>query len=433
MWTGEHEEAAVVVETTYVPGHDLLLGTGDHWILMTDPGDEDVVSALWETLTTAPASASVVEQVLALLEKAFDGDPPGLALVDMSGGSSTAVSRGRGHVRVVGPSRILSLDGGADAAELAPVRRLVGGVVAASRAEVRPVTSRVAPPPASISTALPPPAEGLIDGIPDEILAAKGPEGPPPPRPRRVRATPAAEQPAAPYAASPAAVPGHDTDPRQDTGPLLDTTDPGQHLPRIEEGGHTTIRPSAPAPHAAGDVDDHDGSTVNRPAQPGVPPPQGGPVTVLAVHCPQGHPTTPARPACRVCHQPVAPQEPRWIPRPMLGGLRLPTGEVVPLDRGVVLGRKPAPVDGSHDWPHLVHLPRDHTFVSRMHLQIELAGWDVLARDLGSRGGTMLTPPGRPPQRLAAGEAYVLEPGSTLDLADVYEVRFEVGPAVVGR
>ena len=83
------------------------------------------------------------------------------------------------------------------------------------------------------------------------------------------------------------------------------------------------------------------------------------------------------------------------MPRPTLGGLRLPTGEVVPLDRGVVLGRKPAPLEDSTDWPHLVHLPSDHTFVSRMHLHIELDGWNVLARDLDSRGGTMLTMPGR--------------------------------------
>ena len=64
-----------------------------------------------------------------------------------------------------------------------------------------------------------------------------------------------------------------------------------------------------------------------------------------------------------------------------------------------------------------------------MHLHIELDGWQVLARDLDSRGGTMLTMPGRPAERMRAREAYVLEPGATLDLAEVYEVRFESGPA----
>ena len=42
----------------------------------------------------------------------------------------------------------------------------------------------------------------------------------------------------------------------------------------------------------------------------------------------------------------------------------------------------------------------------------------------------MLTMPGRAPEQMRAGEAYVLEPGASLDLAEVYEVRFEVGPVV---
>ena len=149
--------------------------------------------------------------------------------------------------------------------------------------------------------------------------------------------------------------------------------------------------------------------------------------TVLAVSCPLGHLTPPISPQCRVCHQRVAPQEPRRVDRPPLGGLRLPTGEVVPLDRGVILGRKPAPAEGSTDWPHLVHLPADHSFVSRRHLQIELDGWDVVARDLDSRGGTTIAPPGRDPERMRPGDAYVLEPGTVLDMAHVYSVRYESG------
>lgn len=116
--------------------------------------------------------------------------------------------------------------------------------------------------------------------------------------------------------------------------------------------------------------------------------------------------------------------------RPALGGLRLPTGEVVPLDRGVVLGRKPAPLEASGDWPHLVHLPSSHSYVSRLHLRIELEGWDVVARDLDSRGGTTIAFPGRDPVRMTPGDAYVLEPGTVLDLADVYAVRYETGPVV---
>ena len=40
---------------------------------------------------------------------------------------------------------------------------------------------------------------------------------------------------------------------------------------------------------------------------------------------------------------------------------------------------------GSTDWPHLVHLPPDHTFVSRMHLHIELAWFESVPVSPGRR------------------------------------------------
>lgn len=377
----------------------MLLGSGAHWVLVTDPGDEQVVQEIWDVLTmTAPSGTPVVERVMAIVEKHFDGDPPGLALVDFTSGASSTLSRGTGHVRLSGPTRVLSLDGGSDPDHLATTRRLVGGVVGADRVELQPISTRTAPAPVVQAVEAPPASAALIDGIPADILAAKGPDGPPP-RTRMLQ-------------------------PVDDTGALPDTSEPDPLMvERIEEGAHTTIRQPTEPHTAAEAVDDHDGSTTHRPAhltQSSVP-------TVLAVSCPLGHLTPPISPQCRVCHQRVAPQEPRRVERPSLGGLRLPTGEVVPLDRGVILGRKPAPAEGSTDWPHLVHLPKDHSFVSRRHLQIELDGWDVVARDLDSRGGTTIAPPGRDPQRMRPGDAYVLDPGTVLDMAHVYAVRFETG------
>ncbi len=397
----------MIVEARYTSGAGVLLGSGPHWVLLTDPSDEQVVQEIWDVLAmTAPSGSTVVERVLAVVEKAFDGDPPALAMVDFTSGASTTLSRGAGHVRLAGPGRVLSLDGGVDPDALTPSRRLVGGVVGADRVELKPLSARIAPPPGLEEPAPTPSSAAMIDGIPAAILAAKGPDGPPPRT--RVRR------------------------PVEDTGSLIDTSEPDPTLAhRIEEGTHTTIRP-APAPREAlrsetGSrvLDDHDGSTTSRPAHLA----HTTTPTVLAVSCPLGHLTPTIAPQCRVCHQRVAPQEPRRVDRPSLGGLRLPTGEVVPLDRGVILGRKPAPSPGSSDWPHLVHLPADHSFVSRRHLQIELDGWDVVARDLDSRGGTTLAVPGRDPQRMRPGDAYVLEPGTVLDLAQVYAVRFETGAA----
>jgi hypothetical protein len=387
----------LIVEARYATGTGVLLGSGAHWVLVTDPGDEQVVQEIWDVLAmTAPSGATVVERVTAIVEKAFAGDPPGLAVVDFTSGASTTLARGAGHVRLAGPTRVLSLAGGSDPVALAPTRRLVGGVVAADRVELTPVSARTAPVH-RVQESAPPAAPALIDGIPAAILAAKGPDGPPPRTRVRRRV--------------------------EDTGSLADTSEPDPlMMQRIEEGAHTTIRPAS-APHRAPEPDDHDGATTMRPAHLT----HSTAPTVLAVSCPLGHLTPPAAPQCRVCHQRVAPQEPRRVERPPLGGLRLPTGEVVPLDRGVILGRKPAPAEGSTDWPHLVHLPRDHSFVSRRHLQIELDGWDVVARDLESRGGTTIAGPGREPERMRPGDAYVLDPGTVLDMAHVYSVRFETG------
>lgn len=393
----------MIVDARYVGGAGVLLGSGAHWLLLSDPSDELVVQELWEALSmTAQSDSTVVERVMAIVDKAFDGDPPGLAVADFTAGASTTMSRGSGHVRLAGPGRVLSLDGGADPEDLVTPRRLVGGVVAAARVELMPLSGKVAPVARAREVEATPAASPLIDGIPDSILAAKGPDGPPPRTRLRRRVDELAE----------------------DTSALQDTSEPDPLASaRIEEGTHTTIRPTTPRLDDSPDADDHDGETTLRPAHLS----HGTASTVLAVSCPLGHLTPPIAPSCRVCHQRVAPQEPRRVQRPALGGLRLPTGEVVPLDRGVILGRKPAPTEGSTDWPHLVHLPSSHSFVSRRHLQIELDGWDVVARDLDSRGGTTITPPGREPQRMRPGDAYVLEPGTTLDLAEVYAVRFETG------
>jgi hypothetical protein len=169
---------------------------------------------------------------------------------------------------------------------------------------------------------------------------------------------------------------------------------------------------------------DHDGHTSIRSDHLEQPTHE----TVLAAMCPHGHPTPSYSPTCRVCQAPVPPQEPQRLPRPTLGRLALPTGEHISLDRAVVLGRTPVALPGSEPWPHLVTLPQDSTYLSRVHLHVELDGWLVIARDLGSRGGTTLRVPGRAPERIRANEPHVLEPGHRLDLADVYEIVFEVTP-----
>ena len=104
-------------------------------------------------------------------------------------------------------------------------------------------------------------------------------------------------------------------------------------------------------------------------------------------------------------------------------------GDAVAFDAAVhQAGEVDAGMVGKDALPHLVAVPQEARFVSRMHLQIELDGWLVICRDLGSRGGTTLTMPGRPPERLRPMEPHVLEPGCRVSLSDQYEVAYEVVP-----
>jgi hypothetical protein len=149
--------------------------------------------------------------------------------------------------------------------------------------------------------------------------------------------------------------------------------------------------------------------------------------SVLAVLCSTGHPTPPHSDRCRVCGSSIPPQEPFTMPRPPLGVLRLSTGDVVTLDRSVLLGRAPKLGDGLavHDRPHVVKVPSPERDVSRNHVEVILEGWHVLIRDLGTTNGTTVTLPGEGPIRLRANDQQVLEPGSRVSMADEVSFTFE--------
>lgn len=152
---------------------------------------------------------------------------------------------------------------------------------------------------------------------------------------------------------------------------------------------------------------------------------QPGP-TVHAIMCPAGHPNPAHAGLCRVCGNSVADQTPVTVPRPILGVLRLSTGDVINLDRGVVVGRSPATdrlVGGER--PHIVKFASPSQDISRTHIEISLDGWHVLVTDLKSTNGTMVTRPGQEPERLRPDEATLIEPGTVVSLADDASFTFE--------
>ncbi|GAB3441348.1 hypothetical protein GCM10027517_17240 [Phycicoccus ginsengisoli] len=154
-----------------------------------------------------------------------------------------------------------------------------------------------------------------------------------------------------------------------------------------------------------------------------------GPI-VLAVLCPAGHPSPPHAGTCRVCDRDIPPQQPFQTPRPPLGTIRLSSGDVVTLDRGVLLGRAPklnADLPAA-DRPHLVRVVSAENDISRNHVEVVLEGWHVLVRDLGSTNGTTITLPGQQPVRLRPSDSQVIEPGTVVGMADEVTFTYEVRP-----
>jgi hypothetical protein len=286
----------------------------------------------------------------------------------------------------------------------APARpRASGGVQTPPPAPTLRPTGAVPPAPVATST---PPAQSIPQPVPAPT-AAPSPQPPAPP----VAAQPTTVQPATPQPATP-----------QPTTPQPTTPQPTTPQP-------TTVQPpvAPPAPTAA-EVDDDAEATVDRSALLAAAQPESGPL-VLAVLCPAGHPSPPHAASCRTCGREIPPQQPFQTPRPPLGVLRLASGDVVSLDRGVLLGRSPKvnadlPVA---DRPHLVRVTSPENDISRNHVEVVLDGWHVLVRDLGSTNGTTVALPGQVPVRLRPGDQQVIEPGTIVTLADEVSVTFEVG------
>jgi hypothetical protein len=139
---------------------------------------------------------------------------------------------------------------------------------------------------------------------------------------------------------------------------------------------------------------------------------------VDGVLCARDHFNDPAARACRQCGIGLD-QPPRGFqrrPRPPLGVLVLDDGARVTLDTDYVLGREPTfdsdVIDGRAR-PLRINDPNGT--VSRLHLRISLAGWQVEVSDLGSANGSVLQSSGaeRP---LAPFEPTVIEPGTRIGI-----------------
>ncbi|WP_243231941.1 FHA domain-containing protein [Microbacterium sp. CIAB417] len=113
---------------------------------------------------------------------------------------------------------------------------------------------------------------------------------------------------------------------------------------------------------------------------------------------------------------------------PAVGGgrIRVSTGQVVALDRTVVIGRRPrAPRASGASLPHLIAVESPQQDISRSHLEIRPEGDTVVVIDLHTTNGSTLLRPGADPVRLHPGEQTLVLSGDVIDLGDGVTVAFE--------
>ncbi|MBN8205064.1 FHA domain-containing protein [Microbacterium esteraromaticum] len=108
------------------------------------------------------------------------------------------------------------------------------------------------------------------------------------------------------------------------------------------------------------------------------------------------------------------------------GTARLSTGQVVELDRTVIIGRRPRTTRASGEsMPHLVAVDSPQQDISRSHLEIRPEGDSVVVIDLRTTNGSTLIRPGTDPVRLHPGEPTLVLGGDVVDLGDGVTVAFE--------
>ncbi|MFT4158070.1 MAG: FHA domain-containing protein [Microbacterium sp.] len=109
-----------------------------------------------------------------------------------------------------------------------------------------------------------------------------------------------------------------------------------------------------------------------------------------------------------------------------VGLIRFSTGQVIDLDRTVIIGRRPSSTRASGDtMPHLVAVESPNQDISRNHLEVRPEAGAVVVIDLHTTNGSTLLRSGADPVRLHPGEQTLVLSGDVVDLGDGVTVAFE--------
>ncbi|MDR1712481.1 MAG: FHA domain-containing protein [Propionibacteriaceae bacterium] len=447
-------------DLVYQPGPHTLVCVPKAAVLVDLPADHELVGQIFDSLRQRVD----IDEVLDILVSQGLRKVSRCAVAQWGPEQTRVVTRG--SFRGVAPTAIVAgskifndqvlgqnsvrLDGGEDPAE-GPWLPIVSGVVHATAVRPRPATPPAPPTPDPEEEPAAPSGPPEESGpLPQRAIKETAAEQPPPPNPPQSEPTPQPQPepepdpepspPAPPPPApepepEPAPVPAPEnvladvplpeatpipTPPAAQGRSLIETVPWAEDMPKLAP---TPDPPPEPSPIVSGEHPvelSQDRRLITETPS--------APVTlVAAVHCPAGHLSPPYQDTCRVCGQPIPPQEPFESPRPPLGALLFANGDRVPLDRPVIMGRNPRiPLSYTGEQPNLLQLADPEKDVSGQHLQIVLDNWHVLAVDLGSTNGTQVVLPGEEPVTLRPNDPIMLRPGSWVILAGKIEFWFEV-------
>jgi FHA domain len=401
-----------MTEVSYVPGTWTAVALDRCWMLVDAAPDSVAVREIWQRMDQAPDLVPLISGLLGL----GLGHMPDFALLASDGTRYHLICRGEGRASLLGSGAPTSLDG----IGLATWREHL----------VQPDVEQVVlgSPPAGTVLGLPAFAGVFLADSVTVTVAAKAR---------------AADPPAMPVHESPDLGPAEDT--AEDTGydflfaATRAQTVEGAAMRPDADGGllapgglidDVPWRSSSGTQSAPAATEPDPATTIRRAdmlalASRMAPADRIGP-TVPALLCSRAHPNPPSNSSCRICGAQLPEQDPVIVPRPVLGVLRLSTGDVITLDRGVIMGRSPSTDYEGGERPHVVKLPSADGEISRTHLKVSLDGWHVLVTDLKSTNGTLIGLPGRAPERLWPQEPLPIQPGTVVTLADGIEFRFEV-------
>lgn len=446
------------MQTIYRPGQWYLIVIPGALVALPPDATGETVAALWERLPRERSLATVIDVLTTQAGGSFADMPPFVAAV-LEGTDARVAVRGSLAVRVTGTDAEAQTFSGADVTTWS--ERFVPGVskveitvdeggsgsalpvqsgivlAAAVSADIEPADAEaisVAAGPAPVlDPASAPSAPSVVPAPPAPVAGTSVPLPPPP----GVGGVPAVSVPA-PDAASdlPAVPPSVDADADEtpdadadseaaaevaDADMIESTLVPGESTfaPPVDEFDHlwgatvhtpieaAAVRPSeepeTPAVDAGPATGDHDGATIS------------------AEELRSLRQSAPAAPEAPTEVIPVAAAAPAST-----GRIRVSSGQVVALDRTVIIGRRPRSTRASGaNLPHLIAVDSPQQDISRSHLEIRPEGDTVVVIDLHTTNGSTLLRPGADPMRLHPGEQTLVLSGDVVDLGDGVTVAFE--------